>query len=96
MLQTTVLALCVLSDCDQVDIVIPGLVSWNAEAWPHIGIQLEFLTECQVERPMTLADRSGHGSLQPNPVFLCSKQYMSKAANPSSATCLDCKQTTHS
>jgi len=38
MLQTTVLSFCVLSDGDQVDIVIPGLESWNAEARPYIGI----------------------------------------------------------
>lgn len=70
MLQTTVLSFCVLSDGDKVDVVISGLVAWDAETWTHICVQLQLLTECQVERPVTFSNGSSHRTLQPDPVFL--------------------------
>ncbi|KAF6251270.1 hypothetical protein COO60DRAFT_1561813, partial [Scenedesmus sp. NREL 46B-D3] len=69
MLQPTVLSLCVLTDGDQVHIIILGLVARQAEAGPHIGIQLQLLAQGQVKGPETLANRSSHGALQTDPVL---------------------------
>lgn len=42
-LQAAVLALCVLPDGDQVNVIVLGLVPGQAEARPHVGIQVELL-----------------------------------------------------
>lgn len=70
MLQPTVFSLCVLSDSDQVDIVIPGLVAWNAEAWSYICKQLQLFAQSEVEGSVAFPDGCCHGTLEPNPVFL--------------------------
>ena len=70
MLQPTVFSLCVLSYSDQIDIVVPGLVAWNAEAWSYICKQLQLFAQSQIEGSVAFADGRGHRTLEPNPVFL--------------------------
>ncbi len=48
----------------------PGLVAWDGEAGPHIGVQLQLLAQREVQRPVALADGRCHGPLQAHPVLL--------------------------
>lgn len=70
MFQATVLALCILSDSYKVHVIITRLIARDAEARPHVGVQLKLFPKGQIERPMALADRSRHGPFQPNAVLL--------------------------
>ena len=69
-LQATVFALCVFSNGDEVDVVIFRLVSWKAEARSHVCVQLQLLSQGQVQGPMPLTNGGGHGPFQADSVRL--------------------------
>ena len=48
-LEAAVFSLRVLADGHQVHPVVTRLVPWDAEAGPYVGIQLQLLTQGQVE-----------------------------------------------
>ena len=50
-----VLALCVLSDGDNIDIIIQGLKPFYRFARSNIGVQVEFFSQSQIKR----SDRKG-------------------------------------
>lgn len=65
MFQTGVLALSVLSECHDIDLVIDGaLDTRNGLAWSHVGEQVEFLSQGNIDRSVTLADRGGERTLE--------------------------------
>ena len=49
---------------------VPCLVPRDGEAGPHIGIQLQLLSQSQIERPVPLANGGSHGPFQAYPVLL--------------------------
>ena len=55
-LDARVLALRVLADGDEVDVVVERLVALDRLARPHVGVEAEFLAERQVEGAEALAD----------------------------------------
>lgn len=58
-LDARVLALGVLSDDHDIDIIIGGLDTRNGAGGPHIGVQAELLAQRQVEGHVALADGCG-------------------------------------
>ena len=55
-LDARVLALRVLPDGDQVDVVVERLVALDRLAGPHVGVETELLSELQVQGSETLSD----------------------------------------
>lgn len=69
MLNTRVFSLGVLTNQNSVHVVVRGLVAGNRSAGPHVGEEVEGPAERQVERDMTLADRSREGAFERNVVI---------------------------
>ena len=63
MLQAAVLSLRVLAHCDQVHVVVPGLVAGQAQARSDVGEQLQLLAQGEVQGSEALANGSGHRAL---------------------------------
>jgi hypothetical protein len=58
-LNARVLALSILSDDHDVDVVIRGLDAGDGARRPHVGVEVELLAQRQVERHVTLSDGGG-------------------------------------
>lgn len=69
-LNTRIFSFGVLSDGDNVDILVRSLVAFNGTARSHVGIKVEFLTQSQIQGAMTLSDRSGQGTFQADLVLV--------------------------
>ena len=57
-------------NCDQIHVVVFRFVAGNGQAWSYVGIQLKFLSKCQIQRSKALSNRSCHWCFQPNLVLL--------------------------
>ena len=64
MLEPRVLALGVLPDDDNVDVVVPGGQAGEVEAVDERGVEVELLTELHVEGGDTSADGGGEAALE--------------------------------
>ena len=58
-----VLSLGVLSDGDQVDVVVLGLEPRNGHARPYVRVERELLPQRQVQAPVSLSYGRGHRTL---------------------------------
>jgi hypothetical protein len=63
-LNARVLALSILSDDHDVDVVIRGLDAGDGARRPHVGVEVELLAQRQVERHVTLSDGGGKRALE--------------------------------
>lgn len=63
-LNTRVLALGVLTNGDDVHVIVQRLVALEAAAGTYVGVKVEFLAQRQVQRAVTLADGRHEGTLQ--------------------------------
>jgi hypothetical protein len=70
MLNSTVFALGVLTDQDGVHVVVRSLVAGDRLAGTQVGEEVEGSAQSQVQRNVTLANRSGQGTLEGNVVTL--------------------------
>lgn len=68
MLDARVFTLCVFADENRVNVGVGSFVADNRPAWSDIGKEVEGASEGQVERDVTLADRSSEGTLEGNSV----------------------------
>lgn len=69
MLYSAVLSLRVLPDDDRVDVGVERFVAWDALAWADVGVQVERLTEGEVEGDVAATDGCCKGTLQANLVL---------------------------
>ena len=53
MFQTTVLTLCIFTDDAEVDVLVAGVIAWNVLDEDDVGVDVEFLTETDVEGDVT-------------------------------------------
>lgn len=63
-LNTRVFALGVLTDGDDVHVIVQRLVALEAAAGTYVGVKVELLAQSQVQGAVTLADGRHEGTLQ--------------------------------
>lgn len=54
----------VFTNSDQVNIVVKCSVALQASAWSHVGVQVEFLSQGEIQRTMSLANWSHQRTFQ--------------------------------
>lgn len=59
-----------LANGDKIDIIVPSLESRDAQARPDVSIQLQLLSQRQVQRPVALANGCSHGAFQSDAIRL--------------------------
>mmetsp|Transcript_7904 Transcript_7904/g.15879 ORF Transcript_7904/g.15879 Transcript_7904/m.15879 type:complete len:369 (-) Transcript_7904:102-1208(-) len=66
MLQSRIFTLCILTNSHQIDIIIPSFIPGNGQTRPNICIQLQLLSQGQIQRSESLPDRCSHWPFQSN------------------------------
>lgn len=69
-LDARVFALCVLANCHNIDVIVEGLVALQAAARSDICVQIELLSQGQVEGAVTLSNGCHERAFQSDLVFV--------------------------
>lgn len=75
MFQTTVFTFCVLTDDHEVDVVVASLVARDVLDEDNVGVDVEFLTEGDVERDVT---RTSDGSVEDTYMRLSERYFVAQ------------------